>query len=79
MCTMDADIENVMSVPNAACINFEGWDKTLHLEKHFLNKYALTELIVYPFQCNYVGKVRVNTTNGVKWVQSCDILVKNGV
>ena len=75
---LDLDLENVMSMPSAACVNFWGRGEMLALNIRFFIVYALTVAIVRPFYYNYVGKVKGNLEKGGTLGIFCYILISIG-
>ena len=75
---LSLEIENVISVPSAARVNFKVYGEMLPLNIHFFVVYALAVAIMYHFQCNPVGKVRVYFKIWVTWIKTGYVLVNIG-
>ena len=56
-CTLP-NVQYVMSLPNAFCVDFQGLRKLLALNMHCFVVKMLFVTILRSFQCNFVGKVR---------------------
>ena len=56
---LSLEIENVISVPSAARVNFKVYGEMLPLNIHFFVVYALYVAIWRPLYCNLEGKVRI--------------------
>ena len=54
-----ADMQHVMIVPSAACVNFPGLGKLLALNKRCFVAKLLFVVLLRSFQCNFMGKVIV--------------------
>ena len=51
-------MQNVMRVPSAACVNFQGWGKFLVLSIQCFVMKLLFVSLLSSFQFNFVGEIR---------------------